>query len=130
VKKLFLCGRKIFRPYFFFIACCLLPTGSFAQDMTARDEGAIVGHFRELDCIGSWFSCAVSGGKLSLTVTTQDGAADGSTNSSTTFTYIQHRALVVNSSNAGNITMQWAQVASSGTITVHAGSYMIARRWQ
>lgn len=40
---------------------------SYAQDMTARDEGTIVGRYREFNCIGSFFSCAVSGGRLSFT---------------------------------------------------------------
>lgn len=50
-------------------------------------------------------------------------------NSTSVFTIAVLKALVINSSNAGNIQFQWAQVTSSGTATtVRANSHLVARR--
>jgi hypothetical protein len=63
------------------LALCpmLYAAGASAQDMTARDEGTIVGRFRELNCIGSFFACAVTNGRLSLTATPQTAAGVANT---------------------------------------------------
>jgi hypothetical protein len=43
---------------------------------------------------------------------------------------IKYTVLVVNSTNAGNVTLRWAQGASSGTATtVHTNSYLEAKRF-
>lgn len=44
--------------------------------------------------------------------------------------HIQVNAIVINSSNAGNIQFRWAQNTSNATATtIEAGSYMIFSRW-
>lgn len=85
-----------------------------------------------LSCIGTDTGVsadAVSPGRFQGLIGSGVGAAGGmGVGSSSGFSVVRLKLLVVNSTNAGNVVLQWAQLSSSGSTIVKAGSWLEARR--
>jgi hypothetical protein len=63
--------------------------------------------------------------------TTDNGAGvSGVTAGSTSLSWGSYAGYVANSTNAGYVTLCWAQTTASGSTTVKAGSTIIAHRWK